>query len=87
MDINFKNDLTVTVQMKDYLQQSIIESELSITHKVMTPPRWNLFDIDGELPLLEGKEFDDSKVLYPNYFYIAIRARLDMLLPIAFLCT
>ena len=56
MDINFKNDCTVTVQKKDYLQESIFESGLDITHESATPAKGNLFDLDGEAPSLEGEE-------------------------------
>jgi len=48
MDINFKNDCTVTVQMKDYLQESMEESGLNNTHKAATPAKGNLFDVDCE---------------------------------------
>ena len=82
MDINFKNDCSVTVQMKDYLQESMDESGLSINHEAATPAKENLFDVDSEAPLLEGDEFETAKFLY-----VAIRAQLDMLLPVAFLCT
>jgi len=44
--------------MKDYLQESIDESGFSITHEVTKPARGNLFDVDGESPLLEGEEFE-----------------------------
>jgi len=39
MDINFKNYCTVTVQMKDYLQESMDESGLNITHEAATPAK------------------------------------------------
>jgi len=42
MDINFKHDCTVTVQMKDYLQESMDESGLNITHEAATPAKGNL---------------------------------------------
>ena len=47
----------------------------------------NLFDVDSESPLLEGKEFDTFQSIVAKLLYVAIRARLDMLLPVAFLCT
>ena len=54
MDINFKNDHTVTVQLKDYLQESIDESGLKkTTHEAATWAKRNLFDVDGESPLGE----------------------------------
>ena len=51
------------------------------------PAKGNLFDVDGESPLLEGKEFETFQSRVAKLPYVAIRARLDMLLPVAFLCT
>ena len=56
--MNFKNDCTVTVQMKEYLQESIDESGLDFTHETATPAEGKLFDLDGESPLLEGEGFE-----------------------------
>jgi len=87
MDRNFKHDCTVTVQMKDYLQESMDESGLNITHEAATPFKGNLFDVDHESPFFEGEEFDTFQNSVAKLLYITIRARLDMLLPVAFLCT
>jgi len=46
-----------------------------------------LFDVDSESPLLEGEEFDTFRSVVAKLLYVATRARLDMLLPVAFLCT
>jgi len=43
--------------------------------------------VDRESPLLEGEEFDTCQSIVAKLLYVAIRARLDMLLPVAFLCT
>jgi len=51
------------------------------------PAKGNLFDVDCESPLLEGKEFETFQSIVAKLLYVAIRARLDMLLPVAFLCT
>ena len=50
VDSNFKHDCTVTVQMKDYLQERMDESGLNITHEAATPAKENLFDVDSESP-------------------------------------
>ena len=87
MNLHFKNDHTVTVQMKDYLQESIDESGLNIMHEAAMPAKGILFDVDSESPLLEGEEFDEFRSIVAKLLYVATRARLDMLLPVAFLCT
>ena len=55
MNLHFKDDHTIAVQMKDYLQESIDESGISVTHEAATPAKGNLFDVDSELPALEGE--------------------------------
>jgi len=87
VDINFKHDCTVTVQMKDYLQERMDESGLNITHEAATPTKGNLFDVDSESPLLEGEEFDTFQIIVAKLLYVAIRARVKMLIPVALLCT
>ena len=71
--------------MKDYLQESMDESGLNITHEAATPAKGNLFDVDSESPLLEGEELDTFKSIVAKLLYVAISARLDMLLPVVFL--
>jgi len=73
--------------MKDYLQESIDESGLNVMHEAATPAKGSLFDVDSESPLLEGEEFDTFQSVVAKLLYVATRARLDMLLPVAFLCT
>jgi len=68
--------------MKDYTQECIDESGLSITREVTRPARGNLFDVDGKSPLLEGEEFETFQSIVAKLLYVAIRARLDMLLPV-----
>ena len=58
MNLYFKNNRTITVQMKDYLQECIDESGLCITHEAATPAKGSLFDVDSESTLLEGEEFE-----------------------------
>ena len=68
MDIHFKNDRTVTVQMKDYLQESIDESGLNIMHEAATPAKGSLFDVDSDSPLLEGEEFETFQSIVAKLF-------------------
>jgi len=87
MNLHFKDDHTIAVQMKDYLQESIDESGIRVTHEAATPAKGNLFDVDSESPALEGEEFEAFRSVVAKLLYVATRARLDMLLPVAFLCT
>jgi hypothetical protein len=87
MNLCFKSNRTVTVQMKDYLQESIDESGLCIAHEAATPAKGSLFDVDSESTSLEGEEFEVFRSVVAKLLYVATRARLDILLPVAFLCT
>jgi len=72
MNLHFKSDRTVTIQTKDYLQESIDESGLNITHEAATPAKGSLFDVDNDSPLLEGKEFDVFQSVVAKLLYVAI---------------
>jgi hypothetical protein len=72
MSLQFKNDRTVTIQMKDYLQESIDESGLNVVHEAATPAKGSLSDVDSESPLLEGEEFDTFQSVVAKLLYVAI---------------
>jgi hypothetical protein len=43
--------------------------------------------VDGESPLLQGKECETFHSIVAKLLHVSIRARLDVLLPVAFYCT
>ena len=59
--------------------------KVNITREVTTPARRNLIYVEGESPLLEEHEAFQSIVA--KLLYVLFGACLDMLLPVAFLCT
>jgi hypothetical protein len=74
--------------MKDYLEEAIVESGMDISKSVSTPANRTLFDVDEASELLLGE--DQKKVFHSvsaKLLYVSIRARVDLLLAIAFLCT
>ncbi|GAX15524.1 hypothetical protein FisN_6Hu141 [Fistulifera solaris] len=87
MDISLNSNRTVEIQMKDYLQESIDESGLDITREATTPARSNLFDIDEESEPLVGDESEIFRSVVAKLLYVATRGRMDILLPVSFLCT
>ncbi len=87
MDVNFCEDGTATIKMKDYIKESIAEFGESIVRTAATPARKDLFDINeksGELTTAARKIFHS---VVAKLLCVSKRGRQDMQLPIAFLCT
>jgi len=87
MDIVFNGDGTATILMKDYLMESIVDSGMDASKTAATPARKNLFDINEESPLLSSPKSDLFHSIVMNILYVAKRARRDIQLAVAFLCT
>ena len=87
MHINYKDNGTAEITMRDYLEESIVESGLDITRTATTPAKRDLFDINESSPRLENKEAETFHSVVAKLLYVAIRARPDILLAISFLCT
>ena len=87
MDIEFPGDGTVKIKMKDYLVESIAESGMNIERTASTPAKKNLFEVDDDAaPLTDG----EAKVFHSvvaKLLYVSLRTRMDLLLPVIFLCT
>jgi hypothetical protein len=87
MDIQFTENRTVEIQMVDYLKEAIEESELNIGRTYSTPARRDLFDVDEDSPLLVGHDAEVFHSVVAKLLYVSLRARMDILLPVIFLCT
>ena len=73
--------------MKEYLKEAIIESGLEIMRFAATPARKNLFDVDDGAKLLCKQEAESFHKIVAKLLYVSIRARMDILLAVGFLCT
>jgi hypothetical protein len=73
--------------MKDYLREAIEESGLDIAKSVSSPANGNLFHVDNKSPLLEKHDNEVFHSVAAKLLYVFLRARVDILLAIAFLCT
>jgi Reverse transcriptase (RNA-dependent DNA polymerase) len=87
MSFVFNPEGTATVSMKDYLVESIKESNLDVSKTVTTPAQKNLFDIDESSPRLPKAESEAFHSVVAKLLYVSIRARPDILLAVSFLCT
>jgi hypothetical protein len=87
MNIKYTEQRTAIITMKSYLTEAITESGLNITKKVATPARKHLFDVDEKSPLLNKEESEAFHSVVAKLLYVSLRARMDLLLAIGFLCT
>jgi hypothetical protein len=73
--------------MKDYIKEAIAHFGEDITRSATTPAKRNLFEIkENSVPLTDAnREIFHSVVA--KLLYVSKRGRLDIQLPIAFLCT
>jgi len=87
MKIRYTNVGTAVVTMKDYLKEAIQESGMDITRVAATPARKNLFEVDELSKPLGKSESELFHSVVAKLLYVSIRARMDILLAIGFLCT
>jgi len=74
-----------TVSMVSYLK-SVLE-EHGITGVVTTPATGNLFELDESSKQLDAKAGKEFHTIVAKLLYLAKRARIDVLLAVAYLCT
>jgi Reverse transcriptase (RNA-dependent DNA polymerase) len=87
MHIKYNGDGTAEIRMKDYLVEAIQESGMDITGDAPTPATKSLFVVDDKSPLLGKGEAETFHSVAAKLLYVAIRARMDILLAVIFLCT
>jgi hypothetical protein len=87
MLIKYTGKGTAVITMKEYLKEALVESGMDITRSVATPALRDLFDVDNNSPLLERSEAESFHSVTAKLLYVSTRARVDLLLAIAFLCT
>jgi hypothetical protein len=87
MNIKYTDERTAIITMKDYLREAIAESELGIKRQAATPATRELFEVDEKAARLPERRSDVFHRIVTKLLYVAIRARMDMLLAVGFLCT
>ena len=87
MNIDFHEDGTATIKMKEYIKEAINNIGQDITQSATNPAKRNLFEIDENSGDLTEQDHDTFYSVIAKLLYVSIRERLDILLPIAFLCT
>jgi hypothetical protein len=87
MHITYKDDGTADIKMREYLEEAIVDFGEPITRSATSPAKRDLFDIDEDSELLDDEQSDTFHRVVAKLLFVSKRARLDIQLPIAFLCT
>jgi hypothetical protein len=87
MDITFNDDATVTLLMKEYLKEAIADSGMDTSRVAATPAKRDLFAMDDKSKHLEKKKGELFHSIVAKLLYVSKRARTDLQLAVAFLCT
>ena len=87
MHIKYTNERTAEITMTDYLKEAIEESGMDISKTLPTPATKRLFDVNEKSPPLSRAEGEVFHSVSAKLLYVAIRARMDLLLAVIFLCT
>ncbi|KAI2505105.1 Reverse transcriptase (RNA-dependent DNA polymerase) [Fragilaria crotonensis] len=83
----YTDENTAVITMKDYLEEAIAESGLDISRPASTPATRTLFEVDDTSEPLSREESEAFHSVSAKLLYVSLRARVDQLLAIAFLCT
>ena len=87
LDITFTDQGTAEINMRKYLQDAIVNSEFGIMKTVTTPAKPNLFVANESSPKLSPRNADRFHSTVATLLYASMRARMDILLPVIYLCT
>ena len=87
MNITYTDNKTAVISMKSYLQEAIDECEMEIKREATTPARRTLFEVDESSTLLDKGASETFHRIVAKLLYVSIRARMDLLLSVGFLCT
>jgi hypothetical protein len=87
MGIEFHENGTASIKMKDYIKEAIRDFGETITKTATWPARKALFEIDEASGALTDADRDIFHSIVAKLLYVSKRGRLDIQLAIAFLCT
>ena len=82
-----RENKTVQVLMKSYLDEAIQQSQLDVRRTAATPATKNLFEVDGQAAPLSPTERDRFQSVVCKLLYVALRGRPDILLAVVFLAS
>jgi KUP system potassium uptake protein len=87
MEIDYKENGTAGISMVEHLQEGIAMFGEPIGKSATSPARRGLFHVDETSEVLSKERKETFHSVVAKYLFVSMRARLDIELPIAFLCT
>ena len=87
MKIRFNGDKTVSVSMAQHIDEALAAFPETISKATTTPAKKDLFEIDETSDRLDPQLAEVFHSVTAKLLFTAQRARIDILLPVAFLCT
>ena len=85
MNIKFMSDKNLSIDMKDYVKETIITSGMDVSRKASTPAAKNLFEIKRDSSLLDQNRKKTFHHCVAKLLYVSKRCRLDIQLAISHL--
>ena len=87
MNIKFNKNGTVTIDMQDYVKETLTDFPDKLRNKVASPARPDLFFVKNASPRLNQERSDIFHSIVMKLMWISQRCRLDITTAIAFLST
>jgi hypothetical protein len=87
MDIHFKDDGTLSIGLKAYIEEAIAEFGEDVTRSATTPAGRGIFEVDATSPPLTKEKPELYHKVVAKLLYVSHRGRPDIQLAIAFMCT
>lgn len=87
MQIRYTGEGTAIITMRQYLEEALAECGMDITRIAATPAKRTLFDEDKKSSRLEKADAEIFHSVSAKLLYVSLRARVDLLLPVVYLCT
>ncbi len=87
MDIDYLENGTARIGMVEYLKEAIVEFGEPVPRSATSPAKRDLFEIDKGSGLLSREKSEVFHSVTAKLLYVSHWGRLDIQLPIAFLCT
>ena len=87
MNLKYNTNGTVTIDMTDYVKESIAEFPESIETDAVTPAAANLFEVREDIVRLPEEKASIFHRIVAKLLFVCKRGRPDIQVPIAFLST
>ena len=85
--IDFTDDKAVEISMKEFLKGAIDDFSEVILRNAATPARRDLFELTKGAKRLDKTRAELFHRIVAKLLYVCKRARMDIILAVAFLCT